>query len=191
MPFTVTCPSCSFAATVPDTASGRGVRCPKCHKAFRVPEPGNGRRPAAATPVAPPPPPRAAALEPLEDAEAVEGDAAVGVPPPPPDDYANDDDAADRRLSRCPHCDQRISRNARGCPHCGAPLKATVIEQTGKRWKALQLGGGLLLLVAIGVGAPMLMGHGSLASLVVSILTCVAGLTVYAVGRVGAWWFHG
>jgi hypothetical protein len=52
MLLTIVCPSCGFAATVPDTARGRALRCLKCQKRSRVPV-AVGHGAAAATPAAP------------------------------------------------------------------------------------------------------------------------------------------
>jgi ssDNA-binding Zn-finger/Zn-ribbon topoisomerase 1 len=206
----MTCPGCGTKLRVANPAVGKRYKCPKCHKLFRVPK-SSPSRPAAATP--------AAAAERLYDMEVVEDDEVVESPPAvrrtrrdeedddgggerprrsrrlaDDDDREvdfDDDDVRDRRLVRCPDCDKRISRKARACPFCGAPVAATTIEQTGKLWKAIQLAGGLLLVVGAGLGAVACSGQGSPAVLIGSILAGFFGVVGYAVGRTGAWWFHG
>jgi hypothetical protein len=70
-------------------------------------------------------------------------------------------------------------------------MGTTVIEQTGKAWKAIQLLGGLMAVVGFAVAVAVGTGRGSAAVLAVSILGGVMGLIAFIVGRIGAWWFHG
>lgn len=94
----------------------------------------------------------------------------------------------------CPDCGANVSRLAPACPKCGRPLKATVIEQTGKGWKAVQLVGSLLIVGAASVAIAcftVTTPDKSGGLMLGSLLTLVAGLPLYAIGRVGAWWFHG
>lgn len=58
----------------------------------------------------------------------------------------------------------------------------TTVEQTSKRWKAMQLGGVVLICVAV-VGFIMRAdwAAGALA----------IGALLYGVGRLAAWWNHG
>jgi hypothetical protein len=67
------------------------------------------------------------------------------------------------------------------------------IESTGKLWKFLQLIGVLGILVGagfffVGFGLP---GELGVNQSLIGIVVGVVAVPVYAVGRVGAWWFHG
>jgi uncharacterized membrane protein len=76
--------------------------------------------------------------------------------------------------------------------------RPTVVEQTAKRWKAVQgLGclGTLAGVVLIGIGIAAIdrtVAHQRMSpALVIGVVCIVVGLPAYAFGRVGGWWFHG
>lgn len=75
------------------------------------------------------------------------------------------------------------------------------IQATGKLWKLLQLVGGILMVGSVAVGCTGFFGlagdanpeAGAAGGAIVglSVLGLAAGLIVYLIGRLGAWWFHG
>lgn len=92
-------------------------------------------------------------------------------------------------MIKCPDCGREISDAALNCPGCGRPMGkgayagSTVTTQaTGKSWKAIQLVGGLGLVIGIPLVFVMMP---------VGVGLCIVGLCVYIAGRVGAWWYHG
>lgn len=96
-------------------------------------------------------------------------------------------------LITCPECGREVSDRATSCPACAFPLGAAslpvpaqvqTIEATGKTYKMLQLGGGVLLIV--GLIAFVSAEDKSLAGIVL-----FASIVCYVWGRVGAWWHHG
>ena len=88
-------------------------------------------------------------------------------------------------LINCPDCGKEMSDRAPACPHCGHPnAKAVTIEQTGKKWKFLQLFGVIFLLIGI-IG---IFQDGPVA--IFTLLSAV-GLFSYIFGRFGSWWYHG
>jgi len=100
-------------------------------------------------------------------------------------------------LIKCPECGREVSDTARACPCCAYPLGApTLIEQTAKRWKSVQILGAVLMLLGLVLGLVFLYTTKVSDSSVRPVLAClvpflVAGVSVYVVGRVGAWWHHG
>lgn len=95
-------------------------------------------------------------------------------------------------LIQCPECATSISDLAAACPKCGAPVPrntttptgaVVTTQQTGKRFKAAELVGALM--VAGGVVACTAQSTGAATFLL------VVGLVVYLGARVGAWWSHG
>jgi peptidoglycan/LPS O-acetylase OafA/YrhL len=73
------------------------------------------------------------------------------------------------------------------------------VELTGKNWKFLQLLGGILLIpgVVALIGAGLMYSRDyvltppALWMLIGGGVVFAAGLTIYARGRFGAWWYHG
>jgi uncharacterized membrane protein HdeD (DUF308 family) len=57
------------------------------------------------------------------------------------------------------------------------------IQATAKKWKAIQIGGGLIALVGVVLAFT---GAGT-----VSLVPAAIGFAVLIVGRIGAWWHHG
>ena len=94
-------------------------------------------------------------------------------------------------IIKCLECTNDVSDKASACPKCGAPLSATpspqrsvvTTEQTGKKYKAIQTVG-VLMICASTVAC---VGHNIAAT---SFLGGV-GMIVWIAGRVGAWWDHG
>jgi hypothetical protein len=101
-------------------------------------------------------------------------------------------------LSKCPECSRDVSDKATACPHSTHPFARTppglrsvhVIEQTGRRWKAIRALGWLLIVCGVLVlftewAADDFRG--------VALGWWVAGTGVAClwIGRAGAWWYHG
>jgi hypothetical protein len=85
-------------------------------------------------------------------------------------------------LIECPDCHAQVSDKAPACVQCGNPLKATTVEQTGKRWKGLQL------------TAALLMAGGILSGTLVpavGITLLLIGVALALVVRAAIWWYHG
>lgn len=103
-------------------------------------------------------------------------------------------------LVPCPDCGHQVSRNAPACPHCGSPLQARTIEQTGKRYKAVQLAGWLTcslglacasLVVLMGPdpseGAPL----GRILAFMLAAGVVSIGILLVVAAKTVAWWYHG
>ena len=103
-------------------------------------------------------------------------------------------------LTKCPDCGREVSERAPACPGCGAPIAGVVpnaapsyrpvqtIEETGKRWKKLQLlGTGEVFLALFGFG--FIDTQPTAAGLwIVGLVALGFGTLIYA--RIGAWWHH-
>ena len=96
-------------------------------------------------------------------------------------------------LVECPDCGGQVSDAAPSCPSCGQPVRRApqpeplqTIEQTAKRWKAIQAVGVAAVLVST-VSCAATMSKGG-ASLTVSILGMLGGLGLLLFGRACAWW---
>lgn len=109
-------------------------------------------------------------------------------------------------LIKCPECSKEISSSAQSCPTCGYPVHATgspsaakgatdynppvtTIEQTSKKWKAVQLAGAIMMIIGI-VSCLSVAATGDVDNPPVIIHLGSIGLLVYITGRVGAWWHH-
>ena len=97
-------------------------------------------------------------------------------------------------LIECDECGAQVSDKAQACVKCGAPLHSAMaalgpaagvvtIQQTGNKFKALQLIG--FACIAIGVIARA--GAGEYWGTALATL----GVILFAAGRVLAWWKHG
>lgn len=100
-------------------------------------------------------------------------------------------------MIECPECAAHISDKAKVCIKCGAPVVApvesndvdlpakrvVVTEQTGKKYKGLQLLGVLLF----AAGTVSCVAH----ELQASAGLWTLGAVIYTGARVGAWWNHG
>jgi len=114
-------------------------------------------------------------------------------------------------LTTCPDCQSPVSDQAPACPHCGRPMqpstaevkskstepsqsatspKTQTIEATGKKWKAMQLIGGVLIILAIISCSVAFSVEGSEPNGIVPALFWMAGIFTYLFGRIGGWWFH-
>ena len=101
-------------------------------------------------------------------------------------------------LIKCPECNRDVSDKAATCPHCGYPLgriapgprPVQVIEQTGRRWKALRALGWFLILAGVAV---VLREFAADDSRGVSLGWWLggAGVACLVTSSAGAWWFHG
>ena len=91
-------------------------------------------------------------------------------------------------LISCPDCTTQVSAEAPACPKCGHPFSAQTVQATGKKWKALQFVGALLLGVGL-LTTCALLAVGSTPDSAAWIAT--VGLGFYLSGRLGGWWFHG
>ncbi len=100
-------------------------------------------------------------------------------------------------LIPCPDCGTEVSDKAEACPKCARPLGGTtLIEQTAKIWKMIQIVGAGIMLIGIccilfacsgGVGRL----ESSVTLITVGISTIVVGLSVLTVAKIEAWWHHG
>jgi len=98
-------------------------------------------------------------------------------------------------LITCPDCQKQISDQAPTCPHCGRPMQAVekaekvqTIEATGKRYKGMQLVGGLL--ISLGVVSCVYQVYDPMPSSTMPVIFIVVGVLVMVFGRFGAWWHH-
>jgi hypothetical protein len=68
-----------------------------------------------------------------------------------------------------------------------------VVEQTGKKWKAIQLLGALGAIAGTIVTFRGLAPNddGGQSAPTAGFLILVAGLLVFLFGRLGGWWYHG
>lgn len=70
--------------------------------------------------------------------------------------------------------------------------RPTVVEQTGKGWKALQLFGALAVVAAVpACVACTETGGTETVGLGVGTALFVVGFGCFVAGRIGAWWYHG
>lgn len=88
-------------------------------------------------------------------------------------------------LITCPDCGSDVSDAAPACPHCGHPVRAQVIESTGKPYKAMKA----VAVALFFIGALIWMASPGTGGWGVAVL--VMGVVLYIGGRFGAWWNHG
>jgi hypothetical protein len=114
-------------------------------------------------------------------------------------------------LTVCPDCQSPVSDQAPACPHCGGPIQAVqvktqtatektsparpatktqTIEATGKKWKALQFIGIVLIIFAILSRSVVFSMEVLEPNGIISSLLWMDGIFAYLFGRVGGWWFH-
>ena len=97
-------------------------------------------------------------------------------------------------LIDCEECGAEVSDKAAACIKCGAPLNSTLTalgpaervvttQQTGKKYKGVQLVGAALM--CVGVVSCVGKEPGIFAG------TFTLGLLVFFGARIGAWWNHG
>lgn len=98
-------------------------------------------------------------------------------------------------LIACPDCGTQVSDSARACPKCARPMAATTIEQTGKQWKAAQLGFVLLGFSGCIMTLVTAADHSSTGQAPtgppIGALLFFLGVLGYFGARIGAWWKHG
>lgn len=98
-------------------------------------------------------------------------------------------------LAKCPDCGKDVSDQASSCPNCGHPVKAVVIEQTAKKYKAMQLLGIFLIIIGIfslfgSLGSTSSESSGMFGFSGGSALLIFVGLICYIAARMQAWWHH-
>lgn len=71
-----------------------------------------------------------------------------------------------------------------------AEEKPVLIEQTAKKWKKIQAAGMALVVIAAVLGV-FAMRSQSEPLILSGLATFVAGIVVYYVGDLAAWWHHG
>lgn len=70
--------------------------------------------------------------------------------------------------------------------------RTQTIEATGKPWKAAQAIGGLVMIVGGSLAVAGFLEAATARTAAYGLVAAVLlGAPVYAVGRLGAWWFHG
>lgn len=182
MSITFSCPRCHKEYSVPDEFAGRGTTCRECKGILVVP---NVQIQPAVVKHRPHSSPQID--KPVRRRRYDEGD----------DDEEYEDRPQRRRLADCPGCGSGVSPNAVSCPRCGYVLRAQVVEQTGKQWKALQLFGGL----GVAVGTVMLCSGLATAgnkgwkqqepAFDIGCGIAIVGIVVFLIGKIGGWWHHG
>ena len=97
-------------------------------------------------------------------------------------------------LIECDECGAMVSDKASACVKCGAPLntgmvplakadgKVVTTQQTGKKYKALQLLGVVMILAGV-VSC-------TAKETTVAVGLLAIGLLVFLGARIGAWWHH-
>lgn len=95
-------------------------------------------------------------------------------------------------IIECDDCGREVSSRAASCPKCGAPISTVTIQQTAKKWKAVQAIGGLGLVLSSGGVIAGAYGPPNLWQLMLpSVVFAMLFLVLFIVGHVGAWWEHG
>jgi hypothetical protein len=103
-------------------------------------------------------------------------------------------------MIECSECSAQISNKAKVCIKCGAPValpldvngseatptRVVTVEQTGKKYKAMVLVGGAMILAG-GVSCSLQQGEitGALAGGLFLL-----GIIIFVGARMGAWWDH-
>lgn len=94
----------------------------------------------------------------------------------------------------CPECGEKVSDQSTSCIHCGMPFQSKqntqTIEATSKKWKKLQLIGGLLIATSIPCGFIGASSSYSTVFFLLAVITFVAGITAYTKGKFGAWYHN-
>ncbi len=104
-------------------------------------------------------------------------------------------------LINCPECGKKVSDSAVQCPECAYPINTTqnqihskkptqTIEQTGKKWKGMQLIGALLVIVGVVMIVAMSGNPENTKYAGITILMPLIGLCLFIFARIGAWWNH-
>jgi hypothetical protein len=203
MSIRIVCPGCQKGITAPDKYAGKSAKCPGCGSEISIP----AAKPIADVPKAeplipPPPPPRPAVQLVTRDT--------MDCP------YCGEQIKATAR--KCRFCNEYLDEELRSeeirrsgsynqinvttqppsLPGIGMkPLpKTQTVEATAKRWKLLQLIGGLGILVSVmliigGIAS----GDGDPSSTMPAVasgsIVLLLSLPAWIAGRFFAWWFHG
>ena len=214
MAIALRCPSCQAKLSAPDSDVGTGKICPKCGARIIIANESSSlsRRSAEAARLPRPPTSldsRSQAFEPSgspetdvsNDADAIEAafvsDLRGSAELPPTE-------TTTKNMINCPDCRGTVSSRALSCPHCGCPIAAgrttsrdpdrvLLIEHTRKKYKlgillssCLAIGGCVGFMIYTGTSKePANAVAGVLA------LAFVAGLILFIVFRLKAWWHHG
>ncbi len=95
-------------------------------------------------------------------------------------------------LITCPGCSTQVSDKAPACPKCGHPFAAQTVQFNARKWKALQLLGGLVLAIGVlAMCAFLVAGYPIGEQPAGAARVTAVGLVIYLVGRLGRWWYHG
>jgi len=98
-------------------------------------------------------------------------------------------------LIKCPECGKQISDAAAACPNCAYPINQQrqqapqVIEQTGKKWKGLQLISGIIFIIGLFMFFSAA-GSSNPADGTGGAVMVFVGLVGYITARFAAWWNH-
>lgn len=93
-------------------------------------------------------------------------------------------------LVKCKECGKEVSNQAATCPSCGVKIKEVqTVEQTGKRWKKMELFGGLIFFVGVGSCCILLAGGGE--GMEFTAIPMISGVILCIIAKIGAWWCHG
>ena len=101
-------------------------------------------------------------------------------------------------LINCPECKKQVSDQAPACPNCGAPIASSLkpgqeqsIEITAKRFKMVSV----CSVLAVIMGMSMLLSGISKdppgSEMYFGVALTSAGVIVYIINRIQAWWHHG
>ncbi len=99
-------------------------------------------------------------------------------------------------LIYCANCEGKASDQIESCPHCGHPLNGVTqnaaggtqtVEQTSKKWKAVQL----ISACGVIVGVMMCVGSDEAGTVAVGKGLLASSIAGVVIGRVCAWWYHG
>jgi len=68
-----------------------------------------------------------------------------------------------------------------------------LIEQTSKRYKAIQLAGGIVIIcsIALAVAISLAFRNGETPAVITCIVGCMLGVALVVLGGTLAWWYHG
>lgn len=178
----VACPHCGATLKAPPPTFGKTLKCPRCSILigipFPQPEPQQVKAPPLALAPIPEPEPERPPLPPV--AAAMLGELQMLR-----------EEVSELRRER--DYDERPRRRRRERDEDYAPPprpRVQLIEQTGKEWKALQLIGGLGIVVGMGLLCAGF-STGNTNTVPPGAICLLLGLPLMLIGRFGAWWNHG
>jgi predicted Zn finger-like uncharacterized protein len=154
------CPSCGRKIKIPDELQGKQVKCPSCSTTFQTAEEGPVDAVAAASPAARP-----------EAKALIDGEG---------------DSQSVKRTKFCFECGEKIREGASVCPHCGveqprSKARRDDLDSEIRRGASNKVAAGIcgILLGSLGIHKFILgLTTPGIIMLLVSLLTCGAGLTV-------------